>query len=181
LTKSEHANNESLAVTPRAERSKKTARKRRDLTVPVMCLALVLSVVAIVCHLKQTQSDLIHTTAIRDAEQYAKTLITFRSLYTSEVVIPAKKAGVNITHNYHETEGATPLPATLSMRLGRELGSEGAQARNSIAPIPFLGGKRPVVSQMTLRKMLGKRYKTILKYLLPSLKKSMVKTYFDTQ
>ncbi|MFT4977456.1 MAG: signal transduction histidine kinase/CheY-like chemotaxis protein, partial [Myxococcota bacterium] len=56
------------------------------------------------------------------AKQYSEALSAFRTLYTREVVSRLKGSGIRITHDYHEHESAIPLPATLSMMLGAELG-----------------------------------------------------------
>jgi hypothetical protein len=113
------------------------ARKHRKIAIPVFCLLFILGTIAIGMHLQKTQTRLIQTTALQNADQYAKILATFLSIYTSEVVIPAKKAGVTITHNYQHVEGSIPLPATLSMKLGNEMNSQGGVSTKLYSPYPF--------------------------------------------
>lgn len=67
------------------------------------------------------QSRQIHATTLRDAERYTEALAAFRTLYTAEVVEVVRKAGIEVTHDYQDKERTIPLPATLSMELGRRI------------------------------------------------------------
>ena len=58
-----------------------------------------------------------------------KSLEDFRTLYTSEVVVRVKPYGIEVTHDYLDKEGAIPLPATLSMMLGKLIGTDGVSAQ----------------------------------------------------
>lgn len=59
---------------------------------------------------------------MENAKIYSATLTEFRSLYTTEVVVAARKYGMSISHDYKSKEGTIPLPATLSMQLGNRIG-----------------------------------------------------------
>ena len=84
------------------------------------------------------QSQLIESTAIGHARAYSEALQEFRSLYTSEVVSTAKKAGLEVVHDYKTTEGAIPLPATMTILWGKNIGAlqSGAETR-LYSPYPF--------------------------------------------
>jgi hypothetical protein len=89
-------------------------------------------------HVSRLQSELINSTAIRTAELYSVALTQFRTLYTSEVVEKARKHGLEITHDYAAHDNAIPLPATLSMILGEQIGKFTAGASSRLySPYPF--------------------------------------------
>ena len=93
---------------------------------------------AMIWHLSQLQSNLINSTALRSAELYSVALTQFRTLYTSEVVERVLPYGIDATHDYASRNNAIPLPATLSMLLGREIGKHGSGATaNLYSPYPF--------------------------------------------
>ena len=72
------------------------------------------------------QEKLIESAALQQAALYSQTIAEMRTLYTSEVVARVGSHGVEVTHDYLETEGAIPLPATLSIMLGERISERGA-------------------------------------------------------
>lgn len=76
--------------------------------------------------------------AIENAALFSKTLSEFRTLYTSEVVSRVDNSGIDVTHDYHVKEGAIPLPATLSIKLGKSIREKvpGADVR-LFSDLPF--------------------------------------------
>jgi len=77
-------------------------------------------------------------TALHEARQLADALAEFRTLYTAKVVSRAKAYGMEITHDYENKPGAIPLPATLSMELGRSIGAHETGAQSFLySPHPF--------------------------------------------
>ncbi|WP_341501215.1 ATP-binding protein [Gallaecimonas sp. GXIMD4217] len=91
-------------------------------------------------YVQRLQSQLVQSTVLEHSQLYTQALSEFRSIYTSEVVARAKAQGLEITHDYESRPGALPLPATLSMKLGEQIGarSHGAQARlYSAYPFPW--------------------------------------------
>lgn len=89
-------------------------------------------------HFTTFQEKLVETMTFESAESISDALVEFRSLYTSEVVAPAKKAGMVISHDYESYEHAIPLPATLSMLLGKEISkSRGDTEIRLFSPYPF--------------------------------------------
>jgi len=74
----------------------------------------------------------------KNAAILLKSLEDFRTLYTSEVVARVKSHGIEITHDYLDKESAIPLPATLSMKLGKLIGESDLEAKASLySPYPF--------------------------------------------
>ncbi|PHS02596.1 MAG: hypothetical protein COA78_20805 [Blastopirellula sp.] len=99
---------------------------------------------------------LVQETALRDATAYSAAVAKFRTLYTSEVVARLKPLGVQITHDYEDHAGAIPLPATLSKRLGDELGQGESNCETRLYsnyPFPWNknGGPRDVFEQLALQ------------------------------
>lgn len=91
-------------------------------------------------HLNGLQSQLNERTALVHAKLYAEAIAEFRTLYTREVVETVRDQGIAVTHDYEDREGAIPLPATLSILLGKRIGElgSGAQVRlYSAYPFPW--------------------------------------------
>lgn len=87
-------------------------------------VALFFTAVAIIVgHTSYRHSTLVKTQALQSAERLANTLIEFRAIYTSEVVERVRQQGITITHDYEEREGAIPLPSTMSIMLGNQIGA----------------------------------------------------------
>ncbi len=84
---------------------------------------------------------LVRQTALNTAELYAGAVSEFRSIYTSEVIARLPKGGmVTARHDYLEHAGAVPLPATLSILLGKRIGQglSGAEVKlYSDYPFPW--------------------------------------------
>lgn len=78
-----------------------------------------------VWYVSRLSDELVRKTAIQDAALYSKALTDFRTLYTSEVVEPARRDGITITHDYKNRRNAIPLPATLTITLGEHIGAGG--------------------------------------------------------
>ncbi len=104
----------------------------------ILVLLFFFTTLAAVWHVSQLQSQLIESTGIENAQLLSNALTEFRTLYTSEVIETAKRHGLEITHDYAAREGAIPLPATLSMLLGEQLGEHASGSRISLySPYPF--------------------------------------------
>src|SRR5437868_5416290 len=107
---------------------------------PLLLLA-VLAVVGggiLLWHLSRLSAGLVETTALQNASQNSEAIAEFRTLYTSEVVETARRHGLEVTHDYDAKEKAIPLPATLSMLLGKKLGEKQSGAETRLySPYPF--------------------------------------------
>ena len=73
-------------------------------------------------HASHLQANLVKTMSLGNAKLYSQALAEFRTLYTSEVVERVRNQGIAITHDYKNQPAAIPLPATLSMELGKRIG-----------------------------------------------------------
>ena len=107
---------------------------------PIVLLAVVFvaAFAFITYYVSRLQEDLNRTAAIERAADLSEAVAAFRTLYTSEVVDRLKGQGVVITHDYAEHAGAIPLPATLSMQLGKQFAAslQGLSTR-LYSPYPF--------------------------------------------
>lgn len=84
-------------------------------------MILVLVIILLRLNFNQVLNEYAINTAIQSAQKYSFAISQFRTLYTSEVVERIRKHKVQVTHDYIEKEGAIPLPATLSIKLGNQL------------------------------------------------------------
>lgn len=104
----------------------------------ILLVVFIVVVSAMLWHFSWLQSNLINSSALRTARLYSVALTQFRTLYTSEVVSKAKKLGLDVTHDYMSRDNAIPLPATLSMKLGEEIGKHASGAKAKLySPYPF--------------------------------------------
>jgi len=108
------------------------------LTIPSIIILMLFSITISYKFLSDSTAVLANENAKNNAKRYLEAISAFRSLYTSEVVIRAKKYGMKITHDYLNVENSIPLPATLSMALGKELGKTQSDAKTFLySPYPF--------------------------------------------
>lgn len=93
-------------------------------TVRVLLASGIAAVFLVLWQLSRISGELVEKSALQNAEFYSSSLSTFRTLYTSEVVSRAESHGMRITHDYRDHDDAIPLPATLSMLLGKQIGQK---------------------------------------------------------
>ena len=122
----------------RVQRYLKSTRAHRA----IMLLTVVMVALAWTTYFLATREArlALENQAIHDAAVYANVLGEFRALYTSEVVaIVGKNANrsIHVSHQYREMEAAIPLPATLSMELGRRITAAGESRVSLYSPYPF--------------------------------------------
>lgn len=92
-------------------------------TLALVASFFVMSIIVLAMFIVRLQITLIEASALESAELYSDALSEFRTIYTAQVVKRVKKhPDFTVTHDYHNTEFAIPLPATLSMELGKEIG-----------------------------------------------------------
>jgi len=83
------------------------------------------------------QENVVKTSGLESAKIYADAMTAFRTLYTSEVVATAREHGLEVTHDYHNKQ-AIPLPATLTILLGRKIeGNHSGERVRLYSPYPF--------------------------------------------
>lgn len=101
---------------------------------------IILSVVALlflgafaglIVSMGRMHEDLVKTAILENAKLSSQAIAEFRTLYTKNVVQKVKDAGIEVTHDYHGKPNAIPLPATMSMELGKSMGQQldGAETR----------------------------------------------------
>jgi C4-dicarboxylate-specific signal transduction histidine kinase len=76
--------------------------------------------------LNSLQQELVKTLAEQGAKLQSDSLEELRSLYTSEVAEKLRESDIEITHEYLGKKGAIPLPASLTLELGRRLSGHGS-------------------------------------------------------
>jgi len=106
----------------------------------VVAATFLITLLGVLWHLSVLSTQLVHSTALNDAERQTHILAEFRSLYSSEVVARIAGSEVKVAHDYREQLCAIPLPATLTMELGRRVGmkEDGARVRlYSDYPFPW--------------------------------------------
>ncbi len=90
----------------------------------IVGLLVLVAIGALVLDMMRLRRQIMEYTAVEAARQQLHAIEAFRSLYTSEVVTRARAAGLEVTHDYREREGAIPLPATMSIMIGERVGSQ---------------------------------------------------------
>jgi serine/threonine protein kinase len=102
----------------RAERFWRWCRRN---PIPVGLLtALALGSAVGLFHLSRLNEKLVRSTALEGATQQAETLECLNDLY-SEAVDRAMSKGAKVTHDYATRKDSLPLPATLTIDLGRSI------------------------------------------------------------
>jgi signal transduction histidine kinase/CheY-like chemotaxis protein len=108
-------------------------------TIFVIILILIFGLVYLGTLILKAENKLIRIIALEEVEQYSEAIKVFRTLYSSEVVSRAQISGMEITHDYVNSENSIPLPATLSILLADEISNlEGGKVRlYSDYPFPW--------------------------------------------
>ncbi len=106
--------------------------------ITVLFVLFLTAVAVIVWHNNRQHSTLVKSHALEGAERLANALAEFRTIYTSEVVERVRQQGITVTHDYEHREGAIPLPATLSMMLGNQIGARESNTQTRLySAFPF--------------------------------------------
>lgn len=124
-------------------------------------LAVTLGCAAGMAHLVQLSDHLVKQSALESAAQQAAMLDQVNDFYDEQVVDRLKGTGVVVTHDYMAKKGSIPLPATLTIELGKQLsqGDSGVQVR-LYSGFPFRprlrsgeGGPRDAFEQDALQRL----------------------------
>jgi two-component system sensor histidine kinase/response regulator len=110
--------------------------RERAMFVPLL-LFVVVTVIVLILLYGQFRS-LYETLAQNGAKLQAQAVTEFRQLYTAEVVSRAKSLGIEASHDYETNPRVIPLPASLTMMLGKQFARdrEGADVR-LYSDLPF--------------------------------------------
>jgi serine/threonine protein kinase len=95
---------------------------RRNPMAVGLLLAVSLSSAFGLWELSRLSEHLVRSSALESAAQQSEILDAVNNLYSAEVVDRAKLKGIEATHDYASRRGAIPLPATLTIELGKHLG-----------------------------------------------------------
>jgi signal transduction histidine kinase/CheY-like chemotaxis protein len=130
----------------------------RNRIVLVLTIIFCAATAATLWHFSRLSQQLIESSALQTASQYADALKELRKLYTSEVTDRLVGHGIQVTHDYATKEGAVPLPATFSMELSERISeqSTGMHARlYSDFPFPWRkdGGPRDDFEREAIRQL----------------------------
>ena len=83
-------------------------------------------------------SKLVEAAALQSVRALNDALTEFRSLYTSEVVNPLALSGIEASHDYQHQPNSVPLPATLSMLIGKAISAKDSGVQVKLySPYPF--------------------------------------------
>ncbi|HEY7309847.1 MAG TPA: protein kinase [Gemmataceae bacterium] len=94
---------------------------RRNPVAAGLLLAVTLGSASGLWHLKSLSEHLVREAALESAAQQSEMLYEVNNFYSADVVDRVNKAGVAATHDYRERPGAIPLPATLTIELGKHI------------------------------------------------------------
>jgi serine/threonine protein kinase len=104
---------------------------RRNPVAAGLLLAVSLSSAVGLWELSHLSDRLVRTSALESAAQQSEILTKVNRFYTSDVVDRLPPRGVEVTHDYLGKKQAIPLPATLTIELGRIISEnkQGVQVR----------------------------------------------------
>ncbi len=101
--------------------SSKFLRFLHEHTMKALSILLVAGMILILADLyflaQKTNKDL----AVQYAALYVRSLEKFRGAYASQVVNRVEPLGINVTHDYRQTDGAIPIPATFVIDLSESI------------------------------------------------------------
>ena len=125
-------------------------------TIVVLVLVFCVGAAFMIWQATLSHARLVRSAVLHEAAHHSELLSEFRTLYTSEVVAPAAAHGLEVTHDYESSDGAIPLPATLSILLGERITRTGKGGRirlYSDHPFPWRndGGPRDAFETEALR------------------------------
>jgi two-component system sensor histidine kinase/response regulator len=146
------------ASTLRQTVSNVSAYLLRNRIVFVLTIIFCIATAGTLWHLSRLSWQLVESSALQAASQYADSLKKLRKLYTSKVTDRLVGHGIQVTHDYATKEGAIPLPATFSMELSEEISDQsvGMHARlYSDFPFPWRkdGGPRDDFEKEAIRQL----------------------------
>jgi len=83
--------------------------------------AVILGLVSALWHLSRLSEQLVRSTARDSAAQESEMLDAVNAIYASEVIDRVKPHGIQVRADYRDKPGAVPLPATLTIHLGKHI------------------------------------------------------------
>ena len=81
---------------------------------------------------------LIESAAVEAAKCQINALASIRTIYTEDVVKVAAEQGIDVTYDYQKNNHSIPLPATLTILIGKRIEESGSGAHTRLySPYPF--------------------------------------------
>jgi adenylate cyclase len=120
----------------------KAARGASNLLGPLLTIAVVLGVLGLPAAVWLDMSALSEKTLRTQASEIGRIIDDMRGFYASDVVgrVLAAKQPVSATHNYHDVDGGIPIPATLSIELGKRISAQDGTVKYAfLSDLPFKG------------------------------------------
>jgi PAS domain S-box-containing protein len=138
-------------------------------TVLVLTIMFCVAGVSVLFQLSRLSSALIQSATLQGAALYSELLTEIRALYTAEVVARVTPYGIVAAHDYAGRDGAIPLPATFTMKLGERIGNKGSGMHvrlYSNYPFPWRsdGGPHDDFEREALRHLLQEPNQPFVRY-----------------
>ncbi len=95
--------------------------------------------VTLLAYLAQARASAVEASGLAAGRAVSSQIVTLRTFYTKEIASRAKKAGMQLGHDFFEKDNMLPLPATLVKTLGESIAKQypGSQLRlMSAYPFP---------------------------------------------
>ena len=121
--------------------SERAAREQRTMG-PLVVLAVVLGLIGLPIAVWLDLRDLSERMLRAQASEISRIIDEMRGFYGSDVVGRVLQADgvVTTTHNYRDIPGAIPIPATLSIELGKRISAhDGSVKYRFVSDLPFKG------------------------------------------
>jgi serine/threonine protein kinase len=94
---------------------------RRNPVAASLLLAVTLGSASGLGHLMSLSERLVREAALESAAQQSEMLYEVNNFYSADVVDRVSRAGIAATHDYRDRPGTIPLPATLTIELGKHI------------------------------------------------------------
>ena len=98
---------------------------RRNPLAAGLLLAITLGSTVGMWHLIRLSEYLVEQSALESAAQHAEMLKQVNDFYSDEVINRLQGTGIDITNDYTHRKKAIPLPATMTIELGRQISAKG--------------------------------------------------------
>jgi len=97
---------------------------RRNPVAAGLLVAVTLGSAAGLAHLMSLSEHLVREAALESAAQQSEILYEVNNFYSADVVDRVSRAGIAATHDYRQRPGTIPLPATLTIELGKHISNK---------------------------------------------------------
>ena len=93
------------------------------LLVATLCVSAVLAAILLI-YLAHARTSAVEASGLTAARAVSSQIVALRAFYTKEIASRAKKAGMQLGHDFADKDGMLPLPATLVKTLGESIAKE---------------------------------------------------------